>query len=66
MSSSGDIEPVALCAMCSDTHAAVRWTVKERKEFDFVRMAYTCRDQNGSEIYTEVKLLCPVNIHIII
>ena len=56
MSGSGEVEPVALCAMCSDTHAAVRWRVIEDKTFGFLRLKYTCKDQNGSELYTEVKL----------
>ena len=41
---------VSICVMCSDSDAAVRWTVRKGGEFDIVIMAYSCIYENGSQI----------------
>ena len=49
--------PAAICAMCSEANAAVRWTTAVAVErFNFFKIRYTCSDPNGTVIYDEVKL----------
>ena len=47
-------ESVALCAMCSQSNAAVRWTFLESVDFKLLRLGYTCSYPNGTVIYEEV------------
>ena len=44
---------VALCAMCSQNNAAVRWTVAA--EFSFFSLKYNCKDQNHTTVFSEVR-----------
>lgn len=44
---------VALCAMCSQNNAAVRWTVAA--EFSFFSLKYSCKDQNHTTVFSEVR-----------
>ena len=46
---------VSICAMCSDSAAAVRWRVRENASFSIMLLRYTCTDSNGTEIYAGVK-----------
>lgn len=51
----GNEEHVTISAMCSDSNAAVRWSVlPEDKNFEFIILRYTCTDVNGSEIHKQV------------
>ena len=45
---------VSICAMCSDSEVAVRWTVREGGEFDIMLMVYKCVDENGTQVYSSV------------
>ena len=45
---------VSLCAMCSETDAAVRWSVHLPK-MKYFQLKYQCRDRNSGKIYQEVR-----------
>ena len=45
------MKPVAICAMCSQSNAAVRWTV-ESGGFDFFELGYDCSYPNGTVVVT--------------
>ena len=47
-------DSVNICAMCSDTDAAVRWTVKEDAYFDIFLIVYECFDENGTLVHTSL------------
>ena len=40
---------LSICAMCSDTDAAVRWTIRESTQFDILLLRYSCSQSNGTE-----------------
>ena len=46
-------DAVALCPMCSQSNAAVRWTAVS-KSFDFFELVYNCYYPNDTIIYKEV------------
>ena len=46
-------DAVALCPMCSQSNAAVRWTVVSER-FDFFALTYTCYYPNDTIIYEDV------------
>jgi hypothetical protein len=45
-------DSVNICAMCSDTDAAVRWTVNETSKIDVFLIVYQCFDENGTIVHT--------------
>ena len=47
-------DSASICAMCSDSAAAVRWRVREGEDFTVLLLRYTCTDLNGTEIYAGV------------
>ena len=45
-------DPIGFCAMCSQTNAGVRLNLTD-EDFDYMRLKYTCRHPNNSEIVIE-------------
>ena len=42
------VDAVSLCAMCSESNAAVRWNATGDEIFMFMRLRYICRHSNNS------------------
>ena len=44
---------LALCPMCSDRNAAVRWTYRKGR-YDYIQLSYNCTHPNGTNAYGPV------------
>ena len=45
---------IRICGMCSDTDAAVRWTIREDVKYDVLIMTYECSVENGTIVHSLV------------